>query len=233
MSRWESVSGVRTVAEVLEALPSGGSVLVAGASSETLGRLPYRLLRSATGATDGALLVTTDDPADRLVRRFTESPDAPDGARVGVVDATPNGRRHADADAGVWRVGSPVDFNGTGIGIDRCHRHLRTTGAERVHMLYDTLTTPFLSADSDTVVRYAHHLTLQAEDHDGIGLFPIQTNVTGDRDVARLKHLFDALVEVRKRGGTRQVRCSGVDGDWRDWYDLPDGDDAGEFAGLV
>lgn len=227
------MSQLRTVADVLSALPSGGSVLVTGASSETLGRLPYRLLRAATDARDGALLVTTDDPAERLVQRFADRSDGPHSARVGVVDATPCGYRRADAEEGVWYASSPVDFNGTGVGVDRCYQHLEQTGAATVNMLYDTLTTPFLSADSSTAFRFSHHLTLQAAEHDGIELFPVHTNVTTDRDVARLKHLFDALVEVRKRGGDRQVRCSGVEGDWHDWYRLPDGDVESDSAGIV
>lgn len=228
-----NVPEVRTVADVLDALPASGNVLVAGAGRETLGRFPVHLLRAAVGVDDAALLVTTEDAGDRLRRRVTDPRDGPDRSRVGVVDATPTGRRRVDRDANVWHASSPVDFNGAGGGIDRCYDRLEADGRDAVHLLYDTLTTPFLSADSETVVRFAHHVALQADDRTGIGLFPVHTNVTTERDVAHLKHLFDALVEVRKRGGGRQVRCSGVDGDWCNWYDLPEGDAVGEFTGVV
>ncbi|SNZ18048.1 hypothetical protein SAMN06269185_3216 [Natronoarchaeum philippinense] len=225
-----STPQTRTVGDVLAALPDNGSVLVSGAGRETLGRLPYQLLRSSVGVDDAAVIVTTEDAGDRLVRQFTNSGDSPARSRVGVVDATPSGHRQATPEDGIWSASSPVDFNGTGAGIDRCHDHL---DGDAVHLLYDTLTTPLLSADSETVARYAHHVSLRVDDSPGIGLFPIHTNVTSERDAARLKHLFDAHVEVRKCGGERQVRCSGVDNDWCGWQDLQDGDATTEFSGIV
>lgn len=234
----------RTVADVLAALPTDGSVLVAGASEATIGRLPYRLLASASAggdrspddagpeAADGAAVITTRESADRRARQFGELPGSPDRRLICGVDATPSGRRRADPDRGRWRAASPVDFDGTGAAVDRSLALLDERGAGAVHVLYDTLTTPLLSADSRIVARFAHHLTLQVADAGGIGIFPVRTNLTGDRDVARLKHLFDALVEVRRRGGERQVRCSGVGGDWREWHPM-DGDAASEFVGVV
>jgi len=227
------VSAIATVDDVLAALPTDGNVVLTGASRETLGRIPARLLRSAVGVRDAALLVTTEDSGQQIARRVTGPADAPDRSRVGVVDATPTGRRRTDPAANLWHASSPVDFNGTCTAIERCFDKLEVQGHDDVHALYDTLTTAFLSADSSTAVRYAHYVSLQVADRSGIGLFPIHTNVTCTRDVARLKHLFDALVEVRKCGGERQVRCSGVEDDWRDWRDLR-GDDADVgFSGIV
>jgi len=228
-----SASRTATVDEVLAALPCDGSVLLTGAGREALGRLPAQLLRAAVDPADAAVLVTTEDAGERVARRVTHPGDAPDRSRVGVVDATSSGRRGADPADRVWHASSPVDFNGTAAGIDRCYDALATQGHDAVHVLYDTLTTPFLSADSSTVARYAHHVSLQVADRTGIGLFPVHTNVTSDRDVARLKHLFDAVVAVRKSGGDRQVRCAGVECDWRDWRELRDGDVGSGFAGIV
>lgn len=228
-----SASRTATVDDVLAALPSGGSVLLTGAGREALGRLPAQLLRAAVDPDDAALLVTTEDAGERVARRVTNPGDGPHRSRVGVVDATSSGRRGSDPADRIWHASSPVDFNGAAAGIDRCFDALAAQGHDAVHVLYDTLTTPFLSADSSTVARYAHHVSLQVADRPGIGLFPVHTNVTGDRDVARLKHLFDAAVEVRKSGGDRQVRCAGVEGDWRDWRDLQDGDASSGFAGIV
>lgn len=228
-----NTSRAATVDDVLAALPAGGSVLLTGAGRETLGRLPARVLRAAVDAGDAALLVTTEDAGERVARRVTDPCDGPNRSRVGVVDATPSSRRRTDSTNRIWHASSPVDFNGTAAGIDRCFDALAAQGNDAVHVLYDTLTTPFLSADSSLVVRYAHHVSLQVADRAGIGLFPVHTNVTSDRDVARLKHLFDAQVEVRKLGGDRQVRCTGVAGDWRDWRDLRAGDADGGLAGIV
>jgi len=227
------VSAIATVDDVLAALPTGGNVVLTGASRETLGRLPGRLLRAAVGVHDAALLVTTEDSGRRFARRIVGPSDGPDRSRVGIVDAPPTGRRRTDPAANTWHVSSPVDFNGTATGIDRCFDKLAADGCQTVNVLYDTLTTPFLSADSSMAARYAHYVSLQVADREGIGLFPVHTNVTSDRDVERLKHLFDALVEVRKCGGGRQVRCSSVECDWSDWRDLRSGDADAGFTGIV
>lgn len=202
-----------TVRELVSVLPETANVLITGASSAALGRIHGTLLRFAVDERDGAIVVSTEESADNLLHRLEGVCEPSPGAECAFVDATPKDARRAEPNRNVWQSRSPVDFNGSALALQRCYRAL--SDCETVHLLFDTLTTPLLSADSATVLRYAHHVMLEGGSKNGLQLFPVSTNVTTDRDVTHLKHLVDGVIQVRTRRGERQIRLFG-------WPDTPD-----------
>lgn len=196
------------------------NVLVSGPSEKTLGEVPERLVRTVCGPDDAVLLVTTETPAivaRQQVRRELDVDDL-----FGVVDCTPKDQGDSSPEDLVWRVSSPTDFTGAGIAIRECMDALADRGATAVHVLFETLSTLLVSVESEMVFRYAHHMTMRVGSRNGVGFFPVYTNVTTGTDLERLKHLFDAQVEVRRRGGRQEIRCSGFGETPTGWLPLAD-----------
>ncbi|WP_435333592.1 DUF7504 family protein [Haloarchaeobius sp. TZWWS8] len=193
-------------------------LLVAGPSPETVRTIPERLLGLAADAGDGAVVVTNRDAAETMADRLVGQVPALDRERTGIVDCTPThdvGR--ATPDDLRWSVPSPTDLTGANMAVHDCMETLWSRGVSARHLMFDSLSTLLVSADSGTVTRYAHQLLLLASSHDGVSLFPVYTNMTEGTDFERLKHLFDGLVLVRRRGGGRQIRCVGIDGAPAGW----------------
>lgn len=216
------MTGKRSIDDVLPARapPRPDSVLVAGPTAETLREVPERALVASAAAGDGVVAVTTREPASVVRDRVADlDPFGPD--RVGVVDCTPDrtGKRSA-RDSLAWTVASPGDLTGCAIAVEECRSNLADRGVGRVHLLFDTLSTLLLSVESSSVLQFVHHLTTRGGPSRGANVFPVHTSVVDDRDLARLKHLFDGLVAVRRRGGVQQVRYRGFGATGREWVTL-------------
>jgi hypothetical protein len=127
----------------------------------------------------------------------------------------------AATDGGMcWQVTSPSDLTGIGIAIAECLGALSRRGAAQTHVLFDSLSTQFIAIDDRKIWQFAHQLTFQRGFPSGLGVYPVYTNTTAERDLERMKHLADGLIEVRKRGGARQVRCRGFEGSANGWTTL-------------
>lgn len=211
-----------TIADVLppRGRLAGSDVLVAAPTGDSLRGIPERVLTAGAGPGDGAVVVSTRHRGsvvdERLADRTPLSAD-----RIGVVDCTPGGNgRRRNGDDLKWAVNSPGDLTGSGIAVEECVSALGNRGIDRVHVLFDTLSTLLVSVEVGAVLQYVHHLTTGAEPPAGIGVYPVHTNVLDERDLARLEHLFDASVEVRRRDGARQVRRRGFDAPLSEWVPL-------------
>jgi KaiC/GvpD/RAD55 family RecA-like ATPase len=195
-------------------------LLVAGPSRETVRPVPTRILAGAVEPGDGAALVTTRDAARTLLDRVARDVPGLERDRLGVVDCTPtHDVVRANPRERHWSVPSPTDLTGASMAINECLETLRDAGVDRRHLLFDSLSTLLLSADAETVFRYAHQVLLSGG-ATGLSLFPVYTNVTDGTDFERLKHLFDGMVRVRRRAGGREVRFVGVDGTPAGWLRL-------------
>lgn len=195
-------------------------LLVAGPSRETVRPVPTRILAEAAEPGDGAALVTTRDAARTVLDRVVRDVPSLDRERLGVVDCTPtHDVVRANPRERHWSVPSPTDLTGGSMAINECLETLRDAGAGRRHLLFDSLSTLLLSADAETVFRYAHQVLLSGG-ATGLSLFPVYTNVTDGTDFERLKHLFDGMVRVRRRGGGREVRFVGMGGTPAGWVRL-------------
>lgn len=226
------MSRVKDIDELRSAFPEDASILVTGACTETIGTLHQELLWSAVDDDEGAVIVTTEDAATQIRRRFDRSTAFAPTSGLAVVDETPKDRRHADPERNVWKTSSPVDFGGAMLALRRGYESLAIE-YDTVHLLFDTLTTPLLAADSTTVMRFAHQVMLEGGSKTGLQLFPVFTNVTSKSDVTKLKHLSEGMIEVRKRGGKRQVRLRGPPETPNEWFDLPEQESEHDVRGFV
>lgn len=189
-------------------VPTHESVLVTGPSEHTLDGVVPRLVETRAEPA-GGLVVTTRDGAVELTSGRRKCLDAFADGRVGVVDCTPGTTTGVDRDRLHWRVTAPTEFTGIGMAISDGLDELAERGVDTPWVVFDTLSTAFVSADSTDVLRFAHAVHAQVTARGGIGVFPVYTNVTTGTDLERCKHLANAHVAVRKRGGARRMRVRG------------------------
>lgn len=193
-----------------------GTLLVAGPTAETVGRVPDAALSAAADPGDGAIAVSTRERTSAVFERLA-AVGAFAAERVAVVDCTREGPDRTAEDSVVRAVASPSDLTGTGIAIDECIEELTARDVERAHVLYDTLSAPLRSVPAETVLRFVHHLTIEVGILTGLDVCTVYTNVVDDRDLAMLKHLFDGMLEVRRREGRQELRCRGIRGTPDGW----------------
>lgn len=203
------------------------TVLVTGSTDRVIRDVPLRLFEEAVHEDDGFLLVSTSEEPRVLADRVIGAVDCLTFDDFGIVDCTPSQNGHVETGRTgdqFWRVSSPVDFTRTADSIWECFDVLeeRTTG--QTHVLFDSLSTQFSLGESSAVVQNAHQLAVKLGGKNGLGVFPVETNVVSGQDVERLKHLFDIHVEVRKRDHETQVKWSGVVGSSDGWVKLKESD---------
>lgn len=203
-------------------VPTHGSVLVTGPSEHTVDGVLQRLVDTRPEPA-GGLVVTTRDGAVDLVSGRGGPLEAFADDASGVVDCTPGTSAGVDRDRLRWRVASPTEFTGIGMAISAGLDALDARGVDTPWVVFDSLSTPFVSADSTAVIRFAHAVHAQVTARGGIGVFPVYTNVTTGTDLERCKSLANAHVAVRRQGGSRRLRVRGLPGASDGWLRL-DGD---------
>lgn len=207
-------------------LRAGTQVLVAAESAADLRGVPELVLEMGVETGDGAIVVSTEDP-DQIIADRVSGLEGLAPETVGVIDCTP-GVSDAHRSGSLFHaLAAKNDLTGVSMALSDCTRALRHQGVDRIHLLYDSLTPVLFAEDPDVAVRFVHHLMGRTSAADGIGVYPVYTNMTSDRGLARMKHLADAFVEVRRQGEERQVRCRGFRAAPTGWTPLePAGADA-------
>lgn len=211
-----------------EGFPGGGrdsqpTILVSGRPRESLRQVPLRLFGERAMAGDGAVIVTTRDDPAFVARRLTGGVDAFVPERVALVDCTTKQRGGLARTGDIrWEAPSPVSFPLACEAIDDALATLHERGVERVHFLFDTLTTQFRLAAAEDVLQHTHDLAMTVGTESGLGVFTIEHAVATDRESERLKHFFDVHVEVRRGDDGPEVRWTGLVGSSDGWVPLAD-----------
>lgn len=194
-------------------LLADGNVLVVGNAPATLRGIPEALVDAGSRPGDGVVAVTTRAPG-RIVEGGLATIDGIERTVVGVVDCSPGD----DADPGgtpddplYHRPGSGTDLTGVAMAVTDCVEALERRGVDRIHLLYDSLSTVLLPSRTRAVNRFLHSLTLRRRRLGGVAAYPTFRTMTTDGDLERFKHFVDALLEVRRVGEGIQVRCRGFD----------------------
>jgi KaiC/GvpD/RAD55 family RecA-like ATPase len=213
---------------MVDGLPGGGrrsqpTVLVSGRARELLRRVPLQLLAERADRGDAVVVVTTRDDPGVAARRLTTGIDAITADRVALVDCTTKAADGPSRPGDLrWAVPSPVSFAETTRAIDDALSELAARDVERVHFLFDTLTTQCRLADPDVVLQHAHDVAMTVGGKRGLGTFTVEHAAVTDREFGRLKHLVDAHVEVRRAGDDAEVRWTGLLGGSDGWVALAD-----------
>lgn len=199
-----------------------GTYLLAGPAMTGKYNLILDILTDGIRAGDGALFVSTNEPArlvfDAVDARLGSTPDT-----FRVVDCISE-QQGADEDYAADRVeyvSSAADLTGIGIGVSEQLRRFVEADTERVRIGFHSLSTLLMYVELETVFRFVHVLSGRIDGIDGFGVFAIDPSTHDESTVNTLKQLFDGMLEIRSRNGTPEIRFSGVAGAPSGWVNRP------------
>ncbi|MFC7069003.1 DUF7504 family protein [Halobaculum lipolyticum] len=180
----------------------GSNVLVTGPPLSGKRELALDVLAEGTRDGEGAIMVTTKDSADRLLKQF-EKREPYEGRPVAVVDTVTRQQGVGDVRDSdrIKYTSSPVDMTGIGIKLSEfLEAFYKDRGIRQNRVMVHSLSTLLMYSDLQTVFRFLHVFTGRIQSVDGLGLYCIDSTAHDDQTMNTLKQLFDGIIETREDG---------------------------------
>jgi KaiC/GvpD/RAD55 family RecA-like ATPase len=174
----------------------GTNLLVTGPPLTGKRSLALDILAAGTREHDGAIIVTTKDSGERVLKDFG-SRTPYEGRPVAVVDCVSRQQGVSDLrdDDRIKYTSSPVDMTGIGIKLSEfLQAFYQEQGIGRNRIMVHSLSTLLMYSNLQTVFRFLHVFTGRVQSVDGLGLFCIDSSAHDDRTMNTLKQLFDGIV---------------------------------------
>jgi hypothetical protein len=214
-------SGVLGVDE-LATLEPGRTLLVVGPTAGT-DELVRAFLADGLVRSEGAVGITTADPAGAFVEDLAARTDTFEGLAVGVLDCEGDGDRESeqlDSGAYLTHVGSAAALTDLGIGITKTIDRLETAGYDRARLGLTDLATMLAASDEQTVFKFCHVLASRLGSAGLVGLFAVDAETHDARTVQVLRQAVDGAIEVREVDGVWTARVRGLSGEPSEWLAL-------------
>jgi len=179
-----------------EEVEPGTNLLLTGPPLTGKRSLMMDVLAAGTERGDGAIVVTTKDGAERVLKDYQKRT-AYEGKPVAVVDCVTrqqgvNDVRESDR---IKYASSPVDMTGIGIKLG-VPAGVRRSGIEQNRVMVHSLSTLLMYSDLQTVFRFLHVFTGRIQSVNGLGLFSIDSTSHDEQAMNTLKQLFDGVITV-------------------------------------
>ncbi|WP_424015017.1 RAD55 family ATPase [Halorubrum xinjiangense] len=178
----------------------GTNILLTGPPLSGKRSIMMDILAAGTDRDEGAIVVTTKDGADRVLRDYDKRTPY-EGKPVAVVDCVTRqqGGDTRESDR-IKYTSSPVDMTGIGIKLSEFLQAFGDRGIERNRVMVHSLSTLLMYSDLQTVFRFLHVFTGRVQSVDGLGLYSIDSTAHDDQAMNTLKQLFDGIVTVPEDG---------------------------------
>ncbi|QKG94082.1 recombinase RecA [Halorubrum salinarum] len=178
----------------------GTNILLTGPPLSGKRSIMMDVLAAGTDRDEGAIVVTTKDGADRVLRDY-EKRTPYERKPVAVVDCVTRqqGGETRESDR-IKYASSPVDMTGIGIKLSEFLQAFGDRGIERNRVMVHSLSTLLMYSDLQTVFRFLHVFTGRVQSVDGLGLFSIDSTAHDDQAMNTLKQLFDGIITVPEDG---------------------------------
>jgi KaiC/GvpD/RAD55 family RecA-like ATPase len=178
----------------------GTNILLTGPPLSGKRSIMMDILAAGTDRDEGAIVVTTKDGADRVLRDY-EKRTPYEGKPVAVVDCVTRqqGGETRESDR-IKYASSPVDMTGIGIKLSELLQAFGDRGIERNRVMVHSLSTLLMYSDLQTVFRFLHVFTGRVQSVDGFGLFSIDSTAHDNQAMNTLKQLFDGIITVPEDG---------------------------------
>ena len=178
----------------------GTNILLTGPPLSGKRSIMMDVLAAGTDRDEGAIVVTTKDGADRVLRDY-EKRTPYEGKPVAVVDCVTRqqGGETRESDR-IKYASSPVDMTGIGIKLSEFLQAFGDRGIERNRVMVHSLSTLLMYSDLQTVFRFLHVFTGRVQSVDGLGLFSIDSTAHEDQAMNTLNQLFDGIITVPEDG---------------------------------
>jgi len=202
----------------LSDIEPGTTVFVAGPALSSAEDLARALVLAGGDGGDGALFVSTNRAATKLLDGCERLAPALDPGRIGVVDCS--GQEIEETRARVETVSNPADLTGIGIKFSALYEALHADGAERVRAGLITVSTLLMYSDLRAVFRFLHTLSGRITTTGGIGVFAIDPETHDEQTVNTLNQLCDGRIDVREtdaEDADGELRVRGLDDQPTEW----------------
>ena len=178
----------------------GTNILLTGPPLSGKRSMMMDVLAAGTDRDEGAIVVTTKDGADRVLRDY-EKRTPYEGKPVAVVDCVTQqqGGETRESDR-IKYASSPVDMTGIGIKLSEFLQAFGDRGIKQNRVMVHSLSTLLMYSDLQTVFRFLHVFTSRIENADALGLFVLQSEAHEAQTINTLSQLFDGVVEVDDKG---------------------------------
>jgi len=178
----------------------GTNILFTGPPLSGKRSIMMDVLAAGTDRDEGAIVVTTKDGADRVLRDY-EKRTPYEGKPVAVVDCVTRqqGGDTRESDR-IKYASSPVDMTGIGIKLSEFLQAFGDRGIEQNRVMVHSLSTLLMYSDLQTVFRFLHVFTGRVQSVNGLGLFSIDSTAHEDQAMNTIKQLFDGIVTVTEDG---------------------------------
>ena len=178
----------------------GTNILLTGPPLSGKRSIMMDILAAGTEREEGAIVVTTKDGADRVLRDY-EKRVAYEGEPVAVVDCVTRqqGGETRESDR-IKYASSPVDMTGIGIKLSEFLQAFGDRGIEQNRVMVHSLSTLLMYSDLQTVFRFLHVFTGRIQSVNGLGLFSIDSTAHEDQAMNTIKQLFDGIITVPEDG---------------------------------
>jgi len=190
-----------------EEVEPGTNLLFSGPPLTGKRQLMMDLLAAGTERGDGAIVVTTKDGADRVLKDYAKRTPY-EGKPVAVVDCVTRqqGGKTRESDR-IKYASSPVDMTGIGIKLSEFLQAFGDRGIGENRVMVHSLSTLLMYSDLQTVFRFLHVFTGRIQSVNGLGLFSIDSTSHDEQAMNTLKQLFDGVVTLSE-DGEPQIRLA-------------------------
>ena len=195
-------------------LEAGMNLLITGPPLSGKRRLALDILADGTRQQEGAIVVTTKDSGEKILKEYRKRVDDVEGKPLGVVDCVTKQRGVGNAEDGpqLKYASSPVDMTGIGIKLSEfLQEFYDERGLERNRVLISSVSTLLMYADLQTVFRFLHVFTGRIQSASALGITVIDSTAHDEQTMNTLKQLFDGLIRVREGDdGEPEVSTTGL-----------------------
>ncbi|GAA0654774.1 RAD55 family ATPase [Salarchaeum japonicum] len=207
--------------ELLSEVEPGTNLLVSGPAMSGKRQLLLRLLARGADDDEGAIVVTSRNPADDIAEEYNDLL----GDRTSffrIIDSVSSRSGGAEGEMSFVRnVSSPGELTGIGIEFSELAREAENNGVERLRIGFDSLSPLLMYVDLQRLFRFLHVFTSQIQSRDWLGLFAIDPDSHDEQVVNTISQLFDGMIQVRVTDdGTREARVRGVTDSPTEWVPL-------------
>jgi KaiC/GvpD/RAD55 family RecA-like ATPase len=183
-------------------VPAGTNILLSGPPLTGKRTLGFDVLASGLARGEGAVVVSTKDSADRVIKEFDSRVDG-EYDNFAVIDCVTKQQGISDIkdDDQIKYASSPVDMTGIGIKFSEVlEEFYRTREVRSNRVMLHSLSTLLMYSDLQTVFRFLHVFTGRVQSIDGFGLFSIDSTAHDDQTMNTLKQLFDGIITTHEDG---------------------------------
>jgi len=206
--------------ELLSEVEPGTNLLVSGPAMSGKRQLLLRLLARGAQDDEGAIVVTSRNPADDLAEEYNDILDGRESF-FRIIDSVSSRSGGAGERSFVREVSSPGDLTGMGIEFSELAREAEKNGVDSLRIGFDSLSPLLMYVDLQRLFRFLHVFTSQIQSRDWLGLFAIDPDSHDEQVVNTVSQLFDGMIQIRVTDdGVREARVRGITASPTEWVAL-------------